>query len=32
MAILFISSFLAGGICGVLLMCLIQTNRNKEEN
>lgn len=32
MAILFISGFLAGGICGVLLMCLIQINRNKEEN
>lgn len=32
MAILFISGFLAGGICGVLLMCLIKTNRNKEGN
>lgn len=32
MAILFISGFLAEGIYGVLLMCLIQINRNKEGN
>lgn len=31
MAILFISGFLLGGICGVLVMCLLQINRDKEE-
>ena len=32
MAILFISGFFVGGICGVLLMCIVQINRDKEEN
>ena len=31
MEILFISGFLLGGICGVLVMCLLQINRDKEE-
>ena len=32
MAILFIIGFFTGGIFGVLLMCMIQINRDKEEN
>ena len=30
--ILFIIGFFTGGIFGVLLMCMIQINRDKEEN
>lgn len=31
MAILFISGFLLGGICEVLVMCLLQISHDKEE-
>lgn len=31
MTILFISGFLLGSICGVLVMCLLQVNHDKEE-
>lgn len=31
MTILFISGFLLGAICGVLAMCLLQVNHDKEE-
>lgn len=31
MVILFISGFLLGGICGILVMCLLQINHDKEE-
>lgn len=31
MMILFISGFLLGGICGVIGMCLLQVNHDKEE-
>lgn len=32
MAILFISGFIAGGLCGVFLMALVQINRNEEKD
>lgn len=31
MAILFISGFLLGGICGVLVMCLAQVSKDDKE-
>lgn len=31
MAILFISGFISGGIVGILLMCIVQINHDKEE-
>ena len=31
MVILFISGFLLGGTCGILVMCLLQINHDKEE-